>query len=735
MIGQKERLKRISKVIKRDGQIVPFNIEKIENAIIKAVIAVGADKKISKPITQEIIATLIERKIFIPTIEQIQDAVEEALVKNKQERVAKAYMLYRRSRAHAREVKKFFGIKDDLKFGANAIKVLWERYLLRDKEGNIIETPTEMFERVAKTIASAEKDDGKKWEKEFFDIMKNLEFLPNSPTLMNAGTNMGQLSACFVLPIEDSLESIFTTLKNMALIQQSGGGTGFSFSRLRPQGEIVKSTKGIASGPVSFMKIYDTATETIKQGGKRRGANMAVLNSNHPDIIEFINSKQKEKQLSNFNISVAVDDKFLEAVEKNKDYNLINPLTKKSSGKINARKLFDLICSAAWQTGDPGMVFIDEINRKSQIKGEKIEATNPCVTSDSWIMTSKGPRQVQDIIGVETEIILDGKKWHNSGNGFFSTGVKQIFKLESKEGFEISLTENHPVRIITKLTRYSIDSEWKNTGELKAGDKVLLNNHQDLRWNGKFSEGEGYLVGHIIGDGTISKERTIFDSWGESEGERKVREKIEDYIKNFPHRSDFKGWRHIVKEGKYRLVSVYFKGILNEIGIDGKKIITPELEKASYEFYAGFLRGFFDTDGSVQGSQKKGVSVRLAQSDIERLKAVQRMLLRLGIYSKVYQNRREAGTKEMPDGEGGSKSYQIKPQHELIISGENILHYNEKIGFENSDKQNKLDGLIKIYKRKLNRERFIATVKALIPLEKIEVYDIQVPGINDFYSN
>ena len=398
MIGQKERLKRISKVIKRDGQIVPFNIEKIENAIIKAVIAVGADKKISKPITQEIIATLIERKIFIPTIEQIQDAVEEALVKNKQERVAKAYMLYRRSRAHAREVKKFFGIKDDLKFGANAIKVLWERYLLRDKEGNIIETPTEMFERVAKTIASAEKDDGKKWEKEFFEIMKNLEFLPNSPTLMNAGTNMGQLSACFVLPIEDSLESIFTTLKNMALIQQSGGGTGFSFSRLRPQGEIVKSTKGIASGPVSFMKIYDTATETIKQGGKRRGANMAVLNSNHPDIIEFINSKQKEKQLSNFNISVAVDDKFLEAVEKNKDYNLINPLTKKSSGKINARKLFDLICSAAWQTGDPGMVFIDEINRKSQIKGEKIEATNPCVTSDSWIMTSKGPRQVQDII-------------------------------------------------------------------------------------------------------------------------------------------------------------------------------------------------------------------------------------------------------------------------------------------------------------------------------------------------
>jgi ribonucleoside-diphosphate reductase alpha chain len=196
---------------------------------------------------------------------------------------------------------------------------------------------------------------------------------------MNAGTKLGQLSACFVLPVEDSLENIFNSLKYMAIIQQSGGGTGFSFSHLRPRGDIVKSTKGIASGPVSFLRIFDAATEVIKQGGKRRGANMGILDANHPDILEFVISKQKEKQLSNFNISVAVEDEFMRAVEKNEDYAFINPKNKKLAGKIKAKGLFDVICQAAWKTGDPGMIFIDEINRKNQVPGMgKLEATNPC---------------------------------------------------------------------------------------------------------------------------------------------------------------------------------------------------------------------------------------------------------------------------------------------------------------------------------------------------------------------
>ena len=375
----------INQVRKRTGEIVPFQAEKITAAVEKAMIAINIkDKKTAKNLTKEIVDKLnLKTSIFyknIPDIEQIQDTVEEVLEK-RNERLYKAYSLYRRSRGIAREIKQFFKIKDDLKLGVNALKVLEERYLLKDDEGKIIETPTQLFRRVAKAIASVDKKYGKnpkKAEEEFFIAMKNLEFLPNSPTLMNAGTKLGQLSACFVLPIDDSIESIFNTLKNMALIQQSGGGTGFSFSRLRPKGDMVKSTKGIASGPVSFMRIYDSATDVIKQGGKRRGANIGILHCTHPDVEEFIVSKS-DKSLTNFNISIAATDDFIKKVQTDKTISLRNPRNNKITKKINAKDLFNLILKNAWETGDPGLIFIDEINRKHPLrKLGVIESTNPC---------------------------------------------------------------------------------------------------------------------------------------------------------------------------------------------------------------------------------------------------------------------------------------------------------------------------------------------------------------------
>ena len=264
----------------------------------------------------------------------------------------------------------------------NALRVLRQRYLLKDQQGKVIEAPEEMFRRVAKAVAGAEGLYGghpQEWEETFYSLLSNLKFLPNSPTLMNAGKDIGQLAACFVLPLDDSMNSIFDTLKNAALILQSGGGTGFSFSKLRPRSDIVRSTGGVASGPVSFMKIYNTATEVIKQGGARRGANMGILRVDHPDILDFIRIKMSEGELTNFNISVALTDAFMDALEKDGEYELVNPRSKEPTGKIGARIVFDAIVESAWTTGDPGIVFIDRINRSNPTPHiGTMESTNPC---------------------------------------------------------------------------------------------------------------------------------------------------------------------------------------------------------------------------------------------------------------------------------------------------------------------------------------------------------------------
>jgi ribonucleoside-diphosphate reductase alpha chain len=373
----------IKKIRKRDGRIIDFDSSRIKDAIHRAFIAVELENgERAESVTEEVVR-LLEKKFEkrIPSVEDAQDLVIEVLKRRGYEKVAMEYQAYREKKEEIRRLKEELGIEEP-KLTVNALEVLRKRYLLRDEDGRITETPAKMFRRVAKAIAKVDGKYGgnpKESEKTFYEMMARTEFLPNSPTLFNAGTELGQLSACFLLPVDDSLESIFTAVTNMALIEKSGGGVGFDFSKLRPKGDIVKSTKGVASGPVSFMRVFDSATEVIKAGGKRRGAMMGVLRADHPDIVEFITSKQKPGVLSNFNISVAVTDEFMKKLEEDGTYWLINPRNQEKVRKLKAKGVWNLMAKSAWKSGDPGVIFLDEINRHNPTPEiGRIEATNPC---------------------------------------------------------------------------------------------------------------------------------------------------------------------------------------------------------------------------------------------------------------------------------------------------------------------------------------------------------------------
>ena len=625
----------------------------------------------------------------------------------------------------------------------NAIKVLEKRYLSRNAENQLIETPEGMFRRVAHAVAAA--DAGKvsparlkEIEEEFYNLMMDLEFLPNSPTLMNAGRPLGQLSACFVLPVGDSMEEIFDSVKNAALIHKSGGGTGFSFSRLRQKGATVNSTGGVASGPVSFMKVFNAATEAVKQGGTRRGANMGILRVDHPDILEFIACKQDNADITNFNISVGLTEAFMNAVEAGADYDLIDPKTQKAVGTLNAHTVFEFMVKSAWRNGEPGMIFLDRLNRSNVTPAlGDIESTNPCISGDTWVLTDAGPRQVKNIVGQPVELVLNGGFSKTAPEGFFRTGTKDVLKLVTDRGYSLTLTENHLVRTVSDMTHFNREEKWTPAGELQPGDRILLSNNRQAVWSGKGTGEAGFLLGALIGDGSFRITAGQINGWGEAESDVALMRASGAPDVVMHHRPNFQARQSgLGGSGEYRVAQSALMELSDDFGclpVCGTAV--AELEQTGSDFHAGFLRGLFETDGTIVGSLEQGVSVRLWHRDMPLLLSAQRMLHRMGIASVLYPDRKPATGVLAPEGLHGLSDSESDIGHELAVCGENMAVFAERIGFESAGKRKQAETMLSFYKRSLNRERYTASILEIVPAGREDVYDVQVPGVNAFDAN
>jgi len=626
-----------------------------------------------------------------------------------------------------------------------ALRVLRERYLRRE-DGRVVETPEEMCWRVAGAIASAEARFGRspgavsEVAAAFYEMMVDGYFLPNSPTLMNAGSGSQlQYSACYVLPVGDSMQEIFDSVKAAAIIQQSGGGTGFAFSRLRPKNDVVRSTGGRASGPVSFLRVFNAATEAVKQGGTRRGANMGVLRVDHPDILEFIECKL-DGGITNFNVSVAATDAFMEALEAGGEYDLVNPRTGLATGRLDAQDVFHRIVHAAWRTGDPGMVFIDRINRGPANPTPDlalIEATNPCITGDALVYTSRGLVRAAALAAAldPVEVALDSRlsagEWGIVSDAF-ETGVKPVFRLTTIEGYELSLTRDH--RLMTA-------QGWRRADQLLPGDRLhLLNRKGGFGTAG--SLGVGRVLGWLVGDGHVKRDGiAVLTFFGDEKRELAplFADHVNEWLGSRPGDQYHLAPVDVSRRDEARIGSLRLGRVAQrDFGVtpESKLAGVPDAVLAgSEELQRGFLQALFTADGHVAGGTQKGASVRLTSTSLPLLRDVQRMLLNFGVASRLYANRHGQRNAVLPDGRGGRRAYAAIPDHDLVVARDNLDRFAREIGFLTARKRARLAALASAYTRGPYRETFVARFKALEPVGAAPVFDLKEPLTHSFAAN
>ncbi|MEF8859638.1 MAG: LAGLIDADG family homing endonuclease [Halolamina sp.] len=653
---------------------------------------------------------------------------------------------------------------------------------------------------------------------EFETLMTDLSFMPNSPTLMNAGDELQQLSACFVDSPADDITDIHQTAKEAAEVFQSGGGMGYAFWKLRPYGDAVGSTGGIASGPITFMRTFDQMCETIAQGGARRGAQMGVMRVSHPDVIQFIHAKNKdvslantlrlndpddfthnsfadaldeareliddegrvpehlrnavEGHLSNFNISVGVTDGFMEALKNGEEFTFTNPRTDEphittpetkelydmfglgehvevgEELSVPAEILWEQLIEGAHENGEPGVIYLERVNKKHSFDIEenpehRILATNPCVTGDTLISTENGLVPAEELYGQGTaqDVVVDGRLSEEplkEASSVYATGEKDVYELTTEEGYSLRLTADH--RVMT-------DEGWVEAAELDAGDTVHIQNRK-----GSFgqhgSAAEGRTLGWLVGDGHLKdgEERAVLNFYDEdneiaeafaADVNQVVREPTGNAnydvgVSEISRDDDYRGAGAV--EQRVRSTRLY--EYAEQAGLTEAKLQVPDaVMRGSEEMARGFLQALFTADGGVQGKTEKGNSVRLTSVSTDLLEDVQRLLLNFGIASKIYEQRHEAGQQEMPDGNGGTATYERQADHDLVIAKDNLARFREQIGFLLDSKNETLDDRLDSYDRGPYAERFEATVESVTVDGHETVYDLTEPDTNSFVAN
>ncbi|MBI2578819.1 MAG: ribonucleoside reductase class II [Candidatus Aenigmarchaeota archaeon] len=800
----------LTKIKKRDGRIAPFDKTKIADAIFKAALSVGGtDRSLANSLADKVVAQLEKQCAdgHIPNIEEVQDAVEKTLIEEGHAKTAKTYILYRQERAGIREeIKRLLNGKDTRlhkKLSLNAIKIIAGRYLARDENGQIMETPEQMFERVSRTLADVERKYGKndnearKFKEEFYGIMTNMEFLPAGRTLANAGAPTRVVANCIVLHMEDSMDGIFQTLKDASLLQQAGSGLGFPFHLLRPAGTMAKKSRGVASGPVSFLRVYDKAFGVIKQQG-RHGANMAVMRVDHPDILEFIHCKAREGDIRNFNISVAVTDDFMEKVLsgdsepwlcewngmkmkprriERDQYDTILDIKEET---ITPRELMEEIVNAAWRNGEPGVIFIDHVNDTNPLPGVgRIEACNPCVTGDSLVSTEHGfvkmetlaekysegglsvvcdnrmPVELLNADGTKTLIYKETVGTHlNSISNAWKTGHKDIWKIETDSGYELEVTSDHKI-MTTKGWVKAEDLHDEEIliqggeGRFSVNPKLPFdvqnvfvgNNGRTYRYNfpDEWTRELGQFLGWLVGDGWIrdkEKEWMVGLTFGKDDKE------ILGHIKTIGNKIYGRSMKEIERQrNTYHLNygSKHFVEYLKRIGVKtskaGEKEIPEAIFAAPKEAVSGFLQGLFSSDGTVMLDEKKGnYYVRLTTKSIKLAKQVQLLLLNLGILSQVYDSSRESRKQFSYTTKAGLlRTYET----DGVLFEVNIHGKSiEKFSREIGFLCNKhKEKMQRILQKKLRVEKFTDKIKTIEYAGKKDVYDLTEPATHSFIAN